>query len=110
MYLTSSCTTEKHPTVNSSEIHDLIYAVMEAYRNGSLRLNTSAIERPLQWNIPNSVLFAASVVTTIGENLSLNTVCYNDIVMLWSCTLHIMSFQMDFIIINDTYLCVNTIV
>ena len=57
---------EKHPCVEAEEVDKLIKVAITAYDSGILATN-NVTTSSTTWDVPNSIFFAATVITTIGN-------------------------------------------
>ncbi len=59
---------EKHPSVARAELEEFVNAVQFAVEKG-LRVRANVTYNP-NWNFGGAILFAASLLTTIGKSVS----------------------------------------
>ena len=59
---------DKHPCIKAEEVDKLIRVAIAAYDNGIIATN-NVTASSATWDVPNSVFFAATVITTIGTYL-----------------------------------------
>ena len=48
-------------------MEDLISEILRMYDQGNFSLSNTSTSNKLEWDIPNSMFFAATIATTIGE-------------------------------------------
>ncbi len=59
---------ERNPNVSALELNQLVERVLRAYEEGNLSM-TKPGNNYLKWDWYNSILFAGTVITTIGNKL-----------------------------------------